>query len=99
MSSASVYIYIFISIIVLIILLQIFTLARYPPISLITGLTMAIHGRVSEFDQRKEEWTSYAERMTHYFAANKVDDGARKRSILLSAVGPATYKLLRMWQR
>ncbi len=50
---------------------------------------------VSEFDQHKEEWTSYAERMTHYFAANKVDDGAQKRSILLSAVGSATYKLLR----
>ncbi len=56
---------------------------------------MAVHDRVSEFDQHKEEWTLYGERMTHYFAANKVDDAAQKRSILLSAVGPATYKLLR----
>ena len=33
--------------------------------------------------------------MKHYFVANEVVDNDKKRSILLSACGPATYRLLR----
>ena len=33
--------------------------------------------------------------MKHYFVANDVADGGKKRSILLSVCGPATYKVIR----
>ena len=37
----------------------------------------------------------YMDRIKHYFVANNVADGDKKRSILLSACGPATYKVIR----
>ena len=56
---------------------------------------MATHGAVSSFDPSTEDWTTYTERMRHYFVANDVTDADKKRSILLSACGPATYKVIR----
>ena len=51
------------------------------------------------------EWTSSTERMTtgcntskrleHFFAANGIDDADKKRAVLLTVVGAATYKTLR----
>ena len=56
---------------------------------------MATHGAVSTFDPNMEDWTTYTERMKHYFVANDVTDADKKRSILLSACGPATFKVIR----
>ena len=56
---------------------------------------MAVHGAVAAFDPSKEDFSSYAERLDHYFIANDVKDEAKQRSILLSVCGPATYKLIR----
>ena len=56
---------------------------------------MATHGTVSMFDPSTEDWMTYTERMKHYFVANDVTDADKKRSILLSACGPATYKVIR----
>ena len=56
---------------------------------------MATHGVVSMFDPSTEDWTTYTERMKHYFVANDVTDAKKKHSILLSACGPATYKVIR----
>ena len=56
---------------------------------------MATHGAVSTFDPNAEDWTTYTDRMKHYFIANDVADADKKRSILLSACGPATYKVIR----
>ena len=56
---------------------------------------MSIHGTVTAFDQSKEDWRSYTERLKHYFVANEVVDNDKKCSILLSVCGPATYRLLR----
>ena len=56
---------------------------------------MATHGTVAAFAPGKEDWSSYTERLDHYFAANDVEDPAKKRSILLSACGARTYKLIR----
>ena len=56
---------------------------------------MATHGSLSPFDPSTEDWTSYTQRMNHYFVANDVADGAKKRSILLSACGATTYKIIR----
>ena len=54
-----------------------------------------LFGNVGEFLEGKEEWTQYEERLTHFFDANGIDEEAKKRSILLSMIGPAAYKLLR----
>ena len=54
----------------------------------------ALFGRISEFDPEREEWSHYAQRLTHFFAANGVEDEAKKKEILLAMVGPATFKLL-----
>ena len=51
-------------------------------------------GRISEFDPEKEEWAQYSQRLTHFFAANGVEEAGQKREILLSMIGPATFKLL-----
>ena len=56
---------------------------------------MATHGSLSPFDSSTEDWTSYTQRMNYYFVANDVADGAKKRSILLSACGATTYKIIR----
>lgn len=56
---------------------------------------MALHGTLTQFDSTQEDWSAYVERLTHYFVANDVKDEAKKRSILLAACGPATYKLIR----
>ena len=52
-------------------------------------------GRIEEFDGAKEEWSQYEERLGHFFAANGMESAEKKRSIFLSVVGAATYKLLR----
>lgn len=51
----------------------------------------AILGKVEEFDSKKEEWSQYVERLDHFFAANVIEDAARKRSVFLSVIGPAPY--------
>ena len=52
-------------------------------------------GSVDEFDGTKDDWLQYIERLEHFFAANGIDDAAKKRAVLLSVVGAATYKILR----
>ena len=54
---------------------------------------MATHGSLAAFDPHKEDWISYTDRVKHYFIANDVSDGDKKRSILLSASGASTLKL------
>jgi hypothetical protein len=50
---------------------------------------------VIPYDATQEEWSEYAERIEHYFTANDITSGAKRRAILLNAVGPATYCLLK----
>ena len=55
---------------------------------------MALHGTMTAFKPGgKETWSTYTERLTFYFSANKVTDAAQKRAILLSVCGPATFQL------
>lgn len=56
---------------------------------------MAAHGKLSEFDPQKEDWISYSERLQAYFAANEIENGDKKKAILLSIVGAETYQLMR----
>jgi hypothetical protein len=52
-------------------------------------------GKTHEFHEKEEEWTQYVERLEHFFAANGHTEANKKKSILLTAIGPAAYKLLR----
>ena len=38
----------------------------------------ALIGAVGEFDAEKEDWTQYAERLSHFFEANLIVDKERK---------------------
>lgn len=48
-----------------------------------------MHGIVGVFKPSQEDWQSYVERLDKYFTANDVAD-----AILLSSVGPLTYRLI-----
>ena len=52
-------------------------------------------GKLDEFDSAREEWPQYVERVNHFFAANGIEDGDKKKSAFLSSIGPATYTLIR----
>ena len=51
-------------------------------------------GQVKEFDAGKEDWPQYVKRLEQFFIANGIEEG-KKRAVLLMAVGPATFMLLR----
>jgi len=56
---------------------------------------MATLGKIDEYSPDSEDWTQYVERLEFFLIANKVTDEAQQRAILLSVVGPRTYKTLR----
>ena len=57
---------------------------------------VGLHGMmVTQFDGNHEEWSEYSERLEHYFTANDITAEEKKRAILLNAVGPTTYCLLK----
>ena len=56
---------------------------------------MAVHGALAAFNPQEEDWSEYSERLTFYFTANSITTDAKKRAILLSCCGPATFRLLR----
>ena len=61
--------------------------------------SMATHRSVGAFEDGREEWTSYTERLEQYFEANDIKTSEKKHAILLSVGGAATYsKLSAIWQ-
>lgn len=50
-------------------------------------------GHVGEFEEGREEWTHYAERLGHFLTANGITDGDKKRAkgykLLGSLIAPA----------
>ena len=56
---------------------------------------MATIGRIEEFREDKEEWSQYAERLGHFFAANGITSNDKKRSVFLTVIGVKAYKQLR----
>ena len=56
---------------------------------------MATHGSVGAFEDGREEWTSYTERLQQYFTANDIKTAEKQRAILLSVCGATTYQLIR----
>ena len=60
--------------------------------------SMALLGKIEQYDPEQEEWPQYVERLEQFFEANDLtgDAKADKRlAIFLSVIGPAPYKLLR----
>lgn len=53
-----------------------------------------VHGHLPEFDDNADDWEIYTERFIHYFKDNGIEDETKQRSILLSACGTSTYKLM-----
>ena len=51
--------------------------------------------RIGEFEEGKEDWQQYVERLGHFFAANGITEENKKHSVFLSIMGPNVYKLLR----
>lgn len=52
-------------------------------------------GTLSTFDSKEQTWEEYCEILEQFFEANGIDDREKQRAILISVVGPATYKLIR----
>ena len=60
----------------------------------IPNTKMPTYGKLESYDET-EDWGQYVERLEHYFSANEIDDGGKKRDIFLSVCGQRTYKLIR----
>ncbi|XP_031432706.1 uncharacterized protein K02A2.6-like [Clupea harengus] len=58
-------------------------------------MTTMMIGTLSTFDAKEQTWEEYCEVLDQFFEANGIDDGEKQRAILISVVGPATYKLMR----
>ena len=56
---------------------------------------VGLHGTAPVFDSTQEEWEDYTERLDSYFLANNIRDSAKKRAILMNAVGLKTYRLIK----
>ena len=56
---------------------------------------MAVHGSLAPFNPEEKDWVEYTDRLSYYFTANGITDNARKRAILISCCGPATFRLIK----
>ena len=54
-----------------------------------------VFGKIEEFDSSQEDWPQYMERLGYFFDANGIESAEKKRAVLLTLFGAATYKLLR----
>ncbi|XP_038063116.1 uncharacterized protein LOC119733818 [Patiria miniata] len=54
----------------------------------------AVIGKVDEFDEGKETFTCYLERLDQFFIANDIKD-AKAVSVFLTVIGPKSYSLLK----
>ena len=55
--------------------------------------SMPIHWRVECFDPATEDWSTYVERLEHYFIVNNIITEAKCQSTLLTVAGPEVYLL------
>ena len=60
--------------------------------------SMALLGKIEQYDPEQEEWTQYMERLQQLFEANNLTGGKKankRRATFLSVIEPVPYKLLR----
>ena len=55
---------------------------------------MATFGTLNEFSDIDSDWSSYNERYTFYFIANKITNNDIKKTVFLSIIGDKTYQLI-----
>ena len=55
----------------------------------------AVIGSVTPFDNATQSWEEYNEMLDFFFEANDINEPERRKAVLLSSVGAATYSLLR----
>ena len=60
-----------------------------------TEMEMAAHPGIGVFSGEPIEWEDYVERLENYFVAHDIKTEAKKRAVLLSECGVATYKLMK----
>ena len=58
-------------------------------------MSVATYGKLDDFDNQKEDWTSYIECLEQFLEANEIVATMKQRSILLSTCGANTYKRFR----
>ena len=51
-------------------------------------------GRVDKFVSSRDNWPQYVECLEYFFVANGITNAGKKRAVLLSVMGTATYKTL-----
>lgn len=56
---------------------------------------MSTVGTVGPFHSQTQSWEEYTEVLEFFFMANDIEDLEKRRAVLLSCCGPATYSLLR----
>ena len=56
---------------------------------------MATHGGFGAFEDRREEWASYTERLEQYITTHDIKTAEKKRAILLSVCGAANCQVIR----
>ena len=66
-----------------------------PAAAAVSAGPLGLYGVVATFDPNKDDWCEYIERLEHYFSANDIASPAKRRAILLTAVGASTYRLIR----
>ena len=59
-----------------------------------TSFEMPSIGKIDRFNEKEEDWSSYVERIEQYFVANDIKN-EKKVAVLISAMGPSTYGLLK----
>ncbi len=57
-------------------------------------MASVIIGSVGEFNELSDTWNNYIQRLQQFFIANDIQDETKKKAVLISSVGPKTYKLL-----
>ena len=56
---------------------------------------MASHiGAMKEYDEGKEDFSTYLERLDQWYDANDINDG-KKVSVFISLIGSTTYQVLK----
>ena len=68
---------------------------RAPAPVVAPAVSLGLHGAIVPFNPDLDDWSEYVKRLGHYFSANDIVSSDKQRTILLSAVGALTYRLIR----
>ena len=51
--------------------------------------------KVDKFDNSREDWPQYEERLGHFFTVNGINEEGQKQVVLLTIIEPLAYIVLR----